>query len=179
MKLTIEAVQNFAIDDYLGKTFTQNAEKNTAMIEKVVIGNGAIGKIPALLNSFGFKKVYMAADKNTFEAAGAQVEKVITEAGIRFSKHVYLREHDLVPDETAAGEFIFHMDRDTDVIIAVGSGVLNDLCKFMSFRLGIPYIIVATALNGWICVRRAALVLTTFKAFEITMPKAIIGTSTY
>lgn len=178
MKLTIEAVQNFAIDDYLGKTFTcECGKEHRVAIEKVVIGNGAIGKIPALLNSFGFKKVYMAADKNTFEAAGAQVEKVITEAGIRFSKHVYLREHDLVPDETAAGEFIFHMDRDTDVIIAVGSGVLNDLCKFMSFRLGIPYIIVATApsMDGYAS-DGAALNIDNLKTtLSTTMPKAIIG----
>lgn len=178
MKLTKETVQNFGIDDYLGKSFTCECGKDHRVaVEKVVIGNGAIRKIPEILSSFGFKKAYMAADKNTYEAAGSQVEKVITEAGIQCSKHVYIREHDLVPDETAAGEFIFHMDRGTDVILAVGSGVLNDLCKFMSCRLGIPYIIVATApsMDGYASDGSALSIENLKTTLSTTMPKAIIG----
>ena len=51
----------------------------------------------------------------------------------------------MVPDEVTIGEFIINYYNDADVIVAVGSGVLNDLCKFMSYKLNTPYIIVATA----------------------------------
>lgn len=178
MKLTKEAVQSYKIDDYLGKVFAcECGKEHRVAVEKVVIGNGAIAKIPSLLNSFGFKKVYLVADKNTYEAAGSQVEKVVTEAGIQCSKHVYLRKHDLVPDETAVGEFVFHMGKDTDVILAVGSGVLNDLCKFMSFRLGIPYIIVATApsMDGYASDGSALSIDNLKTTLSTTMPKAIVG----
>ncbi|MBR3366552.1 MAG: iron-containing alcohol dehydrogenase [Lachnospiraceae bacterium] len=32
-----------------------------------------------------------------------------------------------------------------DLVLAVGSGTINDLCKFVSHRLGIDYIIFASA----------------------------------
>ena len=37
------------------------------------------------------------------------------------------------------------------LVVAVGSGVINDLCKWASFEMKIPYVVVATAasMNGY------------------------------
>ena len=50
----------------------------------------------------------------------------------------------------------------TDLIVGVGSGVLQDLCKYVSFRHKLPYHIVATApsfgttvtAGGFLCTRK-------------------------
>lgn len=36
-------------------------------------------------------------------------------------------------------------DRDCDLVVAVGTGSINDMCRFFSFQMGVPYAIVATA----------------------------------
>ena len=53
-------------------------------------------------------------------------------------------------DEKTVLEIINH-STNYDLIIAVGSGVINDLCKVASYRLKIPYIIFGTApsMNGY------------------------------
>lgn len=46
------------------------------------------------------------------------------------------------------------------IVIGVGSGVVNDLCKWASFELGLPYLIVATAasMNGYAAANVAPMV---------------------
>ncbi|TAE33856.1 MAG: iron-containing alcohol dehydrogenase [Alphaproteobacteria bacterium] len=40
---------------------------------------------------------------------------------------------------------------DAELVIGIGSGTINDLCKYAAFQRGIPYIIIATApsMNGY------------------------------
>jgi glycerol-1-phosphate dehydrogenase [NAD(P)+] len=178
MKLSADSIRSFNINDYLNRKFScECGRMHSVNIESVIVGEGAIKELPGLLNSYGCKKIYIVADTNTFPVAGERAEKLVCSADISYKKHVYRRNGDLVPDETAVGEFVIHMDKDTDMILAIGSGVLNDLCKYMSFKLGIPYIIVATApsMDGYASVG-SALILDNLKTtLPATVPKAIIG----
>jgi glycerol-1-phosphate dehydrogenase [NAD(P)+] len=64
-----------------------------------------------------------------------------------------------------------------DLIIAVGSGTINDLCKFISYKMGIHYMIVATApsMDGYAS-NVAPLIVNRLKyTFEAALPKAIIA----
>jgi len=178
MKLKKENIGTYDIMDYLGKTFSCDCGKEHSVdIEKVIIDNGAINRIPEVMDYFGYKKIFLVADNNTYRVAGAKAEKILADLGFEVRKHIYLREGVLVPDETALGEFIVNYYSDADVILAVGSGVLNDLCKFMSFKLNVPYIIVATApsMDGYASIT-APLTIGGLKiTYTTTIPKAIIG----
>lgn len=177
MKLNKEDVSKFNIQDYLAKEFSCDCgRKHSVEIEKVIIGNGAIGKIPEVLRALGYKKVFMVADSNTYKVAGAQVEEVVARE-FMFQKHVFIRDDNLVPDETAVGEFIINYYKDADVIVAVGAGVLSDLCKFMSYKLNVPYIMVATApsMDGYASIGSALTINNLKTTISATVPKAIIG----
>ena len=178
MILSEDKIQSFDIGNYLGNRFYCSCgQVHSIDIERVIIEKGAIKKIPEVLDAFGFKKVFLVSDDNTYSAAGLAVEEVLTQEGILYSKHVYRRKQDLVPDEAAVGEFIIHMDKDMEVILAVGAGVMNDLCKYMSSRLNIPYFIVATApsMDGYAS-DGSALILENLKTtLSTVVPKAIIG----
>lgn len=117
---------------------------HTTDLKKVVIKNGALSEVPRLMQEGGFKRAFVVADQNTERAGGRALTRILNEAGIPYSAFIYL-DRELVPDEQALGRFLVHFDPKCDVIIAVGSGTLNDLARFVSFRLGIPYIIAATA----------------------------------
>ena len=58
---------------------------------------------------------------------------------------VFERQGNLVPDERAVSELEAALTEETDLIVGVGSGVINDLCKYVSWKRGLQYVIVATA----------------------------------
>lgn len=51
----------------------------------------------------------------------------------------------MIPDEKAVGKMFMELEAGTGMIVAVGSGTLNDMAKYMSSRTKIPYTIVCTA----------------------------------
>lgn len=110
----------------------------------VVIGRGAVARIPEYVKKYGGTKVFVLSDVNTYKAAGEQVQSILHQAGIAFSGYTFPRKN-LEPDEQAVGSAVMHFDTGCDLIIAVGSGVVNDIGKILSNLTGHPYIIVGTA----------------------------------
>lgn len=111
---------------------------------KVVTGKGALARIPEHVTAFGARKVYILSDQNTFLAAGEKVCELLEKAGIQYVSYCY-QEENLEPDEKSVGSAIMHYPADCDLVMAVGSGVMNDIGKIVSNLAGKPYIIVATA----------------------------------
>ncbi|SHF63905.1 Iron-containing alcohol dehydrogenase [Caldanaerobius fijiensis DSM 17918] len=83
----------------------------------------------------------------------------------------------LIPDERALGEILIEMDRNTEFLIAVGSGTLNDLTRFVSFKIGKPYGIVATApsMDGYASSVSPLIVKGFKRTYEAIYPHFIIG----
>lgn len=111
---------------------------------KVVTGKGALARIPEHVTAFGARKVYILSDQNTFLAAGEKVCELLEKAGIQYVSYCFCQES-LEPDEKSVGSAIMHYPADCDLVMAVGSGVMNDIGKIVSNLAGKPYIIVATA----------------------------------
>ena len=129
-------------------------KKHRAPLEGCEISSGAIYKLPEILKDYN--RIYLVADKNTYRAAGELCEKVLRDAG-KFS-HKFILEGDIIlpnvetlgkiilnANDPAAKADIFAYSPLPDLILAVGSGTVNDSCRVVSYRLGIPYGIVATA----------------------------------
>lgn len=111
---------------------------------KVVTGKGALKKIPEFLAAFNAQKVYVLSDQNTYRAAGETACKLLQEAGIDYVSHCF-REVCPEPDEESVGSAIMHYEADCDLVVGIGSGVINDIGKIVSAVAGKPYVIVATA----------------------------------
>ena len=90
----------------------------------------------------GYHSILLVADENTYAAAGRKVEAALKD--FRFTKILFDGSTVLIPNEAAVervqGQLPGH-----DLIVGIGSGVIQDLCKYVSFYSGIPYYIVATA----------------------------------
>ncbi len=178
VEIDLNKIRNFGIADYLGREFEcECGKKHSVDIEKIIIEKGALKKIPEILRNYIAKKIFMVADRNTYHAAGERVEQLLSDSGFAYKTMLYEREGDLVPDERAIGEFFINIEKDTDIILAVGSGVINDLSKYISARLNIPLIIVATApsMDGYAS-DTSALTLDNLKtSVAVKLPKVIIG----
>ncbi len=111
---------------------------------KVIVGEGVLGQLPDLLKEYNPQKVFVIADKNTYDAAGKTVSKILEINSIKVASCIF-GEEALEPDEHSVGRAIMYYEPDCDVVIGVGSGVINDISKIVANVSGKPYIIVATA----------------------------------
>ncbi|MBU3179801.1 sn-glycerol-1-phosphate dehydrogenase [Clostridium psychrophilum] len=147
MKLTVQNVGNLKINDFLKGTLDCECGKpHSISLKKVLIKKDAIEKLPEILTELGYKKILLIADTNTYKVAGNKVEDILVKENVNFKKYVYhVEDADLIPNEESIGKLMIEVEKDTDIIVTVGSGTLNDLAKFVSYRLGISCMIVATA----------------------------------
>ncbi len=136
---------SFQIQDYLNQTFSCSCGRtHRADIEAVEIGRGALTLLPGYIKQHGYQKPFIVTDRNTFQAAGKTVLYELDRHEIPYLQYSYHEKH-LSADEQATGRLIIEIDPGCDVIIAVGAGTLNDICRMASYKLKLPYYIVATA----------------------------------
>ena len=129
---------------YLGSEVCTCGKRHTATIDDVIVGNGVLRQVPDIIAKYGAKKPFILADVNTFAAAGKTLCDLLDAQGIAYSRYVF-QETALEPDEKAVGSLMLHYDHGCDLVIGVGSGVINDIGKILSCVTGHRYIIVATA----------------------------------
>lgn len=146
---------------------------HTCDIKHVVIEKGAIKKIPSLVEQY--HNILVVADQNTYAVCG---EKVVALLGDKVQdKVVFECEGYLVPNEDAIEAVQAKMTKDTDLIMAIGSGVMQDLCKCVSFQAKMPYHVIATApsMDGYASTG-AAMILNQMKVtVSAHVPEAIVG----
>ena len=114
-------------------------------IKKILIESGCIVKLPEVVRELGGTRAFVMADNNTYPVAGEQTEQLLKDSGIPYHSRVFVSEKPLVPNEYAVGSALAEMEMEDDIIIAVGSGSLNDTARMLSARTRLPYVIVATA----------------------------------
>ena len=144
-------------------------------IDKVIISDDAFSILPSATKNYN--NILLVADNNTFAIAGERVKNTLRDKVKNVI--VFDRQGILVPDEVAISELEFALKQtaDCDLILGVGSGVINDLCKIVSFNNKLPYYIFATApsMDGYAS-KGSALILNGMKVtLTADVPKAIIA----
>ena len=137
-------------------------------IQAIRVGSGVIQELPGILRDLGASHIFLVADNYTYEAAGRQVEQLLDQAGLAYHKRVFQTETPLVPNEYALGSVLAAMTREVELVLAVGSGTLNDVTKYVSARTGVPYVIAATApsMDGY----ASTVAPTILDGFKTTLP---------
>lgn len=128
----------------LGSAACACGRKHEITVDEIVVGNGVVNRLPEFVKKYGARKPFVLADVNTYAAAGETVCRILQENQIPYSQYIFMNEA-LEPDEQAVGSAIMHFDNRCDLIIGVGSGVVNDIGKILSNVSGRKYIIVGTA----------------------------------
>lgn len=137
-------------------------------IQAIQVGSGVIQELPGILRDLGASHIFLVTDNYTYEAAGRQVEQLLDQAGLAYHKRVFQTETPLVPNEYALGSVLAAMTSQDDMLLAVGSGTLNDVTKYVSARTGVPYVIAATApsMDGY----ASTVAPTILDGFKTTLP---------
>lgn len=143
-------------------------------IDYVVIGKDALSSLSKMCE--GYKNILLVSDINTQKVCGNDVKSIL---GNIIEKYIVLapQADDVIPNEEKIMEIEKELTPETDLIIGVGSGVINDLCKYVSHKHNLYYYIVATAtsMDGYASVG-SALILDGMKiTLNARPPKAIIA----
>lgn len=145
-------------------------------IDTILIEEGALKKLPALLKENQYSHICILEDENTKKVLGDDVEELVKRIGYQVSVIMLPGEH-LLPDETGIGSVFTEVPVDCDLILAVGSGTINDLAKFISYKVKVPYMIIATApsMDGFASNVAAMVTKKAKETYPAQMPTAIIA----
>lgn len=117
------------------------------------------------------KRLLVVCDSNSWKAAGESVFEALSE---NYQLMRVQLEEAVIPSLTTA-QRIMALAGDMDALIAVGSGAINDLTKYAAFKIGKPYIVVATAasMNGY-AAANASLWEGAYKTSQMAAPPKMI-----
>lgn len=139
LELNIDEMPGFFFDCKCGR-------RHSVDIEKIVVGNGIEDVIAHTLEPFRTGKLLIVSDTNTYGVYGAKVADRLGQEGFSLKTFVFgSAGHALIPDEHAIGRLLIEFEQETSLILAVGSGVINDLARIVAYRTDKPFAIAGTA----------------------------------
>lgn len=160
------------INELLKGTDCACGRHHSCNIGFVAIEKGAIGHLTHLTDNY--HAVLLVADENTYAAAGMKAEAALGSkcAG----KVIFPGSTVLIPNEDAVAAVDAAMEG-IDLIVGVGSGVIQDLCKHVSFQHSLPYYIVATApsMDGYASTGAAMIMGGMKVTYNCAVPAAILA----
>jgi glycerol-1-phosphate dehydrogenase [NAD(P)+] len=138
---------------------------------------GALLELPKYLSDKHMRKVLLVVDEHTWSAAGKSAAHAIGSAGIQYSVCSLTpnMQGDVIADEHTIVEILLHTDAQTDCIIAVGSGTIHDMVRFVCFKLNKAFISVPTAasVDGFTSVGAPIIVRGAKKTIPAIYPQAL------
>lgn len=146
-------------------------------IQKIILDKSVQDGVLEVAEEFRKGTILLISDKNTYEVSGKNIENHLRFNGFNTEKVVFDCVGTLVPDERAVGTILVECTKDVLLIVSIGSGTINDLGRFISSRIKIPYIIAATApsMDGYASVVSPLIIKGFKKTFEAVYPFAVIA----
>ena len=160
------------INEILKGVDCECGKRHTCPIEKIYVERGAILHLSSLCKPY--TNILLVADENTYKAAGEATESAL--AGKNITRVIFSGRTVLIPDEKAICE-VEKQTQGQELIIGIGSGVIQDLCKYVSHFSKIPYMVVATApsMDGYASSGAAMILKGMKETVPAGLPKAIVA----
>lgn len=164
-------------DEYINtQVQCECGQNHLCEIKHIIIEEDAVSKLPELIMSGLYHNICVVLDITTEEVIGRSVYQVLRNNLIPYQS-VVLDDNKILPNEKAIGKIMVGIPAKCDLIVAVGSGTISDLCKYISFKLGINCILVATApsMDGYASSVATIIIDNIKNTIEVTRPTAIIA----
>lgn len=110
----------------------------------VTISANAVGELVAYCRSHEIERFALVADQNTYAALGEAVEAALLQEG-RDVRQILLKGEDIGADALSVYQVMLGLDRSPRTYLAVGSGTITDVVRFVSHRSNAKFISLPTA----------------------------------
>ena len=117
-----------------------NGKEHKIMVKDIIIESEAIKKLSMIMEKEGFKNITIICDENTYAAAGEEIKEIIPKG-----KFINLKSENLHANEIAVQKVYECLSVENDVLIALGSGTIHDITRYVAYNKDIPFISVPTA----------------------------------
>ena len=165
------------LSDYLNKDFVCGCGRtHRCDIKEIVLEKGAISRVVTLLHKHHYKRPLLVYDETTKKIAGKRLAELLEESGIEYTAYCFPYKTP-VADMERCLLLERNLPQDTNVIIAVGSGTINDICRYVSYEKNLDYFIFATApsMDGFASDVSPLIVDNLKTTYSAHVPTAIIG----
>ncbi len=109
------------------------------------IGSDALAHISEFLPAGAPKSVHLVADENTYQACGWLVEEQLRQSGFTPTRFIFSKNQKISADERALVQVFVSLKGDERLFLAVGSGTITDITRFVSSRARQPFLSIPTA----------------------------------
>ncbi len=128
------------------KSKIERALERTTDTKECLLGAGALNRSAEFFKkSFPGAVAIVVADKNTWAVAGRQVQEILESGGVDTCEPYIFDDKHFYAEWKFVEMLREHLAGVDAVAVAVGSGVINDLVKYVSGCLGRKYMCVGTA----------------------------------
>jgi glycerol-1-phosphate dehydrogenase [NAD(P)+] len=144
------------------------------------IANNLAVNCHKIIADLGFKnkKILLVSDQNIYDNNiqffGDSLAKIATSSALEQLIFRANKKNKIIANQANLKK-ILAKAQNYDLIIALGSGTINDLCKLASHNLKIPYIIFASAasMNGYLSANASIMIDGHKKSLLATLPIAV------
>lgn len=145
---------------------------HTCPIKHIYVEDGAIMRLRELTGSYN--SILLVADENTFSVAGKMTKEALKEK--KTSELIFSGKTLVIPNEESIERVRRCLDG-VDLIIGIGSGVIQDLCKYVAHFSALPYMVVATApsMDGYASSGAAMILKGMKETVPANLPVAIVA----
>ncbi|MDR6554477.1 sn-glycerol-1-phosphate dehydrogenase [Paenibacillus qinlingensis] len=145
-------------------------QKHEIPIRRIVIAQNALADVVAYVKETGYEEITLVADANTYAVAGEKLRSLLEDGQVKVGTCV-IRENEMgevAADEEAIVQLMLDTSTTSQVLIAVGTGTLHDIVRFVSHRTNRPFLSVPTApsVDGFASVGAPLIV----RGFKQTIP---------
>ena len=118
--------------------------KESPGIAEILIGKKILGQLPNILKrNFSSKSVFILADQNTWQVAGFKSFEHLSNKSFKVSYEILDSKPE--PSVELAQTVMSKITFGNCILLAIGSGVINDLGRYIAFDLELDYACIATA----------------------------------
>jgi glycerol-1-phosphate dehydrogenase [NAD(P)+] len=110
----------------------------------VVVAEDALEQLIDYCRQNNYTRLQIVADVNTDRALGCKLETMFDSAGFNVQK-VLLHGQEIIADAERVYQVMLALDGSQRILIAVGAGTITDITRFVSHRLGLPFISAPSA----------------------------------
>ncbi len=120
----------------------QETKVNTTV--HTYIGNDTLEELVRFCEQLPEHQFTMVTDENTYSALGNQVESAFSNAGLAFTS-IILHGKEVIADEKYLMQVFLKAPLISQIFLAVGSGTITDITRYVSYRTQNRFISIPTA----------------------------------
>jgi glycerol-1-phosphate dehydrogenase [NAD(P)+] len=169
-KMNISELADCTFDCPCGK-------RHSISIDSIAIGKNVMDEAVKYVHAKTRGHIMIICDENTYGIAGREMHDSIIMGGGNAGVYMIPSRNGLsiAPNDSYIGEVFIRMPKDTGFFIAVGSGVVNDITRQVSCKMGKEYMVFGTApsMDGYASVTSSLIINNIKESIEGQNPCAI------